>query len=78
MRAGKFTAFGIVYAALQEMVMNKCSKCGHERGAADRGDPGVGSSCGLVYAKWVSRINLVMLAWGVYLLMRQYRNLDRG
>lgn len=36
-------------------VYRKCPKCGFERGADDRADPGVCPACGLVFAKWVQR-----------------------
>ncbi len=35
--------------------MNKCPKCGHERKPSDAGMDRVCPSCGLVFAKWVSR-----------------------
>ncbi len=35
--------------------MNKCPKCGHERRPGDAGDGSICASCGLVFAKWVSR-----------------------
>lgn len=33
----------------------KCPKCGYERNPTDVGADGVCPSCGLVFAKWVSR-----------------------
>jgi hypothetical protein len=35
--------------------MKTCPKCGYERRADDKGDAGICASCGLVFAKWVSR-----------------------
>ncbi len=35
--------------------MNKCPKCGYERTPTDTGTQGTCPSCGLVFAKWVSR-----------------------
>jgi len=35
--------------------MNKCPKCGYERGGAAAGDGVTCPSCGLVFAKWVSK-----------------------
>jgi hypothetical protein len=35
--------------------MKKCPKCAYERRPEDQGDAGICPSCGLVFAKWVSR-----------------------
>jgi hypothetical protein len=52
-RAGRFSGF--VYAALRETYMKTCPKCGYERRPEDPADAGICPSCGLVFAKWVSR-----------------------
>lgn len=35
--------------------MKKCPKCAYERRPEDQGDAGICPSCGLVFAKWISR-----------------------
>ena len=36
-----------------------CPKCGYQRQAADTGSNGICAACGLVFAKWVQRQNVV-------------------
>lgn len=40
-------------------MFSTCPKCGHVRGAADSGDPGICPACGLVFAKWIRRSSFV-------------------